>query len=85
MIIRGRVQGVGFRYFVMRRAGNLGLHGWVRNRPDGSVEVTAEGDETSLARLRQVLECGPSSARIDDIEEEWSEGPPRFQAFEITG
>ena len=66
----GRVQGVGFRYFVQSRARSLQLCGWVRNEDDGSVLVLAEGDQKSLDSLRQSLVRGPRSARVDSVEDE---------------
>ena len=66
--MRGRVQGVGFRWFVRDRARALNLAGWVRNQPDGSVEVAAEGDEQSLDRLRHELEVGPDGAAVDSVD-----------------
>ena len=68
-LVRGRVQGVGFRWFVRERARELGVHGWVRNLDDGSVEVEAEGDEASLDRLRRVLLEGPPGARVSAVED----------------
>lgn len=68
--VRGRVQGVGFRWFVRERARALGLTGWVRNRPDGSVEVLAFGDDTALQRLRALLRSGPTGAHVSDIEDQ---------------
>jgi len=67
-IIRGRVQGVGFRWFVMREAERLALGGYARNLPDGSVEVVSEGPETALETLEAHLRRGPSHARVDDVE-----------------
>jgi acylphosphatase len=67
-LIRGMVQGVGFRYFVLRHAARLGLSGWTRNLPEGSVEVVASGAETALAALEKELETGPSHARVDRVE-----------------
>jgi acylphosphatase len=67
--VRGRVQGVGFRYFVQQAGSALGLGGWVRNRSDGSVEAHAEGDEPTLARFREALEKGPPLSRVDDVHE----------------
>lgn len=64
----GVVQGVGFRWFVRERARRLGLAGWVRNLPDGSVEVAAEGDAGQLDLLRGELLRGPSGAAVDDLE-----------------
>ena len=84
-VIRGRVHGVGFRYFVLRRARAAGLTGWVRNRHDGSVEVEAEGDRASLEALVEALREGPPAARISAVEAEWSEGRPIHEGFEVTG
>jgi acylphosphatase len=67
----GRVQGVGFRWFVRERARRLGLAGWVRNLPDGAVEVAASGDAGQLELLRGELRRGPRGAlveAVDDIE-----------------
>lgn len=69
--IRGRVQGVGFRWFVREEARRLGLSGWVTNLDTGDVEVAAGGAEASLDRLRRALEVGPSGAavtQLDDLE-----------------
>ncbi len=68
-LVRGRVQGVGFRWFVLERARRLGVRGWVRNRPDGGVEVEAAGDAESLEDLRRLLAQGPSGARVSGVEE----------------
>lgn len=68
-LISGRVQGVGFRWWACRRAESLGLAGTVRNLPDGRVEVQAEGPDPAMQRFRSDLEHGPSTARVDDIEE----------------
>lgn len=66
-IIRGRVQGVGFRWFVMREAERLKLGGYVTNLPDGSVEVVSQGPEEALGMLEVQLRRGPSHARVDDV------------------
>ncbi len=68
-IVRGRVQGVGFRHFTIRTARSLGLRGTVRNMPDGTVEVRAAGPPEDLESLRERLARGPSPARVDDIRE----------------
>lgn len=65
--VRGRVQGVGFRGFTRREARALGLAGWVRNRPDGTVEVQAEGQASALALLATRLGEGPRGARVDAL------------------
>jgi acylphosphatase len=67
LIVTGRVQGVGFRDFVARRARALGLAGWVRNRSDGSVEVLAEGDASALEALRAACQGGPPAARVAEV------------------
>jgi acylphosphatase len=66
-VVRGRVQGVGFRYFVREYAQIEGLHGWVTNRADGAVEVFAEGERESLRRFEMQLRKGPPAARVDDL------------------
>jgi acylphosphatase len=68
-VVRGRVQGVGFRWFVKERARDLGVRGWVRNRTDGSVEVEAEGESVSLDQLRRALSEGPPGARVSVVDE----------------
>lgn len=68
VLVRGRVQGVGFRWFVVHEARALGLTGWVRNNEDGSVEVAARGDEAAIATLRQRLAAGPPAARVDGVD-----------------
>ena len=68
--VEGRVQGVGFRWFVHREAGELTLRGWVRNTESGAVEVMAAGTAEQLSRLRAVLEKGPRGSRVDHIAEE---------------
>lgn len=70
-IVHGDVQGVGFRYFVQRRADDMGLAGWVRNRPDGSVEVLVEGNRAALARMLELLGRGPGMANVDRVDVEW--------------
>jgi acylphosphatase len=67
-LIRGRVQGVGFRMFADHYAEREGLHGWIRNRPDGCVEAHAEGDVAAVERFERVLRQGPPHARVDDVE-----------------
>ncbi|MGO8934900.1 MAG: acylphosphatase [Terracidiphilus sp.] len=68
-LIQGRVQGVGFRWFVQREAAELELRGWVRNTEDGDVEVVAAGDAGNLDELRVSLRRGPRGARVDRIAE----------------
>ena len=68
-VVSGRVQGVGFRWFVEREAAQIGVTGWVRNRPDGDVEVMASGTRQQLSGLRQRLQEGPRAARVDHVAE----------------
>lgn len=66
-IVTGRVQGVGFRYFVVRQARALGLTGWVRNLPDGTVEALAAGPGPAVEELEEALRQGPSASRVEDV------------------
>jgi acylphosphatase len=67
-VIGGRVQGVGFRYFTGAAAAREGILGWVRNMPDGRVEVSAEGDAEALERFERSLRNGPPQARVDRVD-----------------
>jgi acylphosphatase len=67
VVIKGRVQGVGFRHFAIEHAGRLGLTGWVRNVPNGDVEVVAEGEEHLLDQFLVALKQGPLGAVIQDV------------------
>ena len=69
LLAKGRVQGVGFRWFVRETARRLDLAGWVLNRPDGSVEVAAEGNAAEIDALRSAVRDGPPGARVDAVEE----------------
>lgn len=82
-VVHGRVQGVGFRDFVATTAARLGVRGAVRNEPDGSVTVVAEGGEPAVDRLRDELGRGPRSARVDRLEECTLETRPPGERFEL--
>jgi len=69
-LVKGRVQGVGFRWFVHREAAELTLRGWVRNTEDGHVEVVAAGTPEDLAELRRALNKGPRGSRVDAVLEQ---------------
>jgi acylphosphatase len=86
-LIRGRVQGVGFRWFVHREAADLGLRGWVRNTDAGEVEIVAAGEAETLAELRAELHKGSRGSRVDAvIEHELEEAEGELLgAFEIEG
>jgi acylphosphatase len=84
-LVRGRVQGVGFRWFVEREAHILQIAGWVRNNPDGSVEVLAVGTREQLSELRSRLQEGPRAARVDNVEESEAEPVPGLNSFQVRG
>lgn len=70
VVVRGRVQGVGFRWFVREAARRASLRGWVRNNPDGSVELLASGDGASVDALVAAVRLGPDGAVVDAVEVE---------------
>ena len=84
-IVRGRVQGVGYRWFVDHEARQLGLAGWVRNNFDGTVEVLAMGSEQQQADLRSRLRQGPRAARVDEVQESPAELVDGLTTFRIEG
>jgi acylphosphatase len=81
-IITGRVQGVGFRYFTHRTAGEHNIKGWVRNLPSGAVEMCAIGDDDAMARFMDEVERGPSLAMVEHIEIRDVE-PESYSGFSI--
>ena len=84
-VVRGRVQGVGFRWFVEREAHLLGIAGWVRNNHDGSVEVLAQGTRDQLSGLRSRLREGPRAARVDEVAESEAQPKDGLSSFRIEG
>ena len=82
-IVRGRVQGVGYRFFAERAARELDVRGWVRNLPDGSVEAVAEGEEDAISRFFDRLRQGPRGSRVEQLAEE-DLSIRGFSSFEIT-
>ena len=81
--VLGRVQGVGYRYFVIDRARELRLSGWVANRPDGSVRCVAEGPELLLRDLLGALWHGPPGARVSSVADAWSPATGEFEGFTV--
>lgn len=81
--VEGRVQGVGFRYFVMQSAMDLKLTGWVRNRWNGQVEVVAEGGRESLENLLGDLRRGPRANTSEQVQTNWETGTGEFKRFRI--
>jgi acylphosphatase len=84
-IVRGRVQGVGFRWFVEREAHMLGIAGWVRNNHDSSVEVLAQGTRDQLTGLHSRLREGPRAARVDAIDVADARPTEGVSSFRIEG
>src|SRR5436853_2933486 len=84
-VVRGRVQGVGFRWFVEREAHMLRIAGWVRNNHDGSVEVLAQGSRDQLSGLHSRLREGPRAARVDNVEVSEARPVAGLSAFRIEG
>lgn len=83
-LVRGRVQGVGYRYFVSERARRLGLRGYARNNEDsGDVEVVAQGQRAEIERLLSQLWQGPSAAQVHDVQTQWREPTEHFSGFHI--
>lgn len=81
--VYGRVQGVGFRLFVLRKACGANLAGYVRNTRGGAVEVVAEGEPVDLETLLDYLREGPMHARVDRLESRWDEPTGEFERFEV--
>jgi acylphosphatase len=79
--ITGRVQGVGFRWRAMSSAQSLRISGWVRNNPDGSVAVWAEGEELELQQFLRWLRLGPPYAEVKVVTVSWSEPTGRYDGF----
>ena len=84
--VRGHVQAVGFRWFVVGQAERLGLTGWVQNGSDGrTVQVVAEGAADALEQLIEALRTGPPAARVETLDATWSETTDGYSAFEFRG
>ena len=84
-IVTGRVQGVGFRWFVEKEAREIGVSGWVRNTDNGNVEVLASGTPDQLECLRKALKHGPRAARVDEVHEVAVEQEHSDPSFRIEG
>jgi len=83
IVVNGLVQGIGFRYFVLRQAQNLGVNGYVRNLYTGEVLTVAEGDRSLVEELIKQLRIGPSHAHVKNCKVEWSESNDEFKTFEV--
>jgi len=84
LIIEGRVQGVWFRDSTRREANTLGVFGWVRNRPDSTVEVLAEGPEDQVRKMVSWCHQGPPYARVSKVDETQEEWQGEFNSFDIV-
>ncbi len=82
-IFSGRVQGVSFRYFCATKAAQLGVDGWVKNLPDGSVELVGEADKDRLECLLEACRQGPALARVDAVSVQWEDATGEFDGFDI--
>ena len=82
-VVHGRVQGVSFRYYTMMKAHQLGLTGWVRNQPDGTVETLAEGDRELLDAFLEFLNDGPPAARVTQVDAHWYPASGNFFTFDV--
>lgn len=81
--VRGRVQGVGYRYYVVEQAMRLGLTGWVANDQEGGVRCVAEGPRPYLDSLLEALHEGPASSIVESVTEDWLPYTGRWDSFEI--
>jgi acylphosphatase len=80
-IVEGRVQGVGFRAFVISRAEQMGLAGWVRNCWDGTVEIVAEGERETLEKLLSAIRKGPPASYVSGVKTDWGTASGEFNRF----
>lgn len=83
IVVRGIVQGVNYRWFTQRRASDLGLTGFARNAPDGSVQITLEGERERIEQLLEALRVGPSAAVVESVQVEWHAPSGEFDRFEV--
>lgn len=83
IIVKGMIQGVGFRYFVFNRANGLGLAGFVHNVYNGDVEIEVEGDRSLIEEFIKEIKVGPRSAHVVDIKIHWVEKSNNYQSFEV--
>jgi acylphosphatase len=84
LIVRGRVTGVFFRAATQREARRLGITGWVKNRPDGNIEIVAEAEEDAIREMVSWAQHGPSVARVDDVDVRWRSYTGEFSDFRIV-
>ena len=83
ILISGKVQGVGFRYFTRQNAMKLGVHGYAKNLPNGKVEVVAEGDKATLDEFVKILWKGPPASRVEDVKVEARPHSGEYTSFGV--
>lgn len=83
IIVEGRVQGVNFRYYVLRKANELGINGYVRNLKDGDVEILAQGTRDSIDKLIEYVKSNPGSSFVTNLDVNWEEPKTYFSKFQI--
>ena len=83
-LVSGRVQGVGFRYFVQDVAAREGVTGYVKNLPDGRVEALVEGDAEAVERVERALRSGPGGARVEDVDVDLRDPSGAYTSFRVT-
>ncbi len=84
IFVLGEVQGIGFRNFVRWQARVLGLTGWVKNLPDGRVEVLVEGEESKVLNLLKLIKEGPPLAEVERVDVDWEESSGQLSGFEVN-
>lgn len=84
IVVSGVVQGVGFRFFTVNLARRLGLRGWVKNKPDGTVEIRAEGDKPAMFAFINELRIGPRWATVRDVNVQWTPPEDSYHSFDIV-
>lgn len=83
VLVSGLVQGVGYRFFTVRKAEEYGLTGWVRNLPNGKVEVVVEGDKGIIEEFLKELEVGPPAAHVIGLDVKWEDYKGEFKTFDV--
>ena len=84
LVICGRVQGVGFRFFTREAALREGMTGWVRNLPDGRVEAWVEGESEAVTRVERAMRSGPAGARVEEVVVDVEDAAGTYKGFSIT-
>lgn len=84
IIVKGIVQGVGYRFFALRQAQSGRLKGWVRNRPNGNVEIEVEGEQDQIDAFIEELKTGPRFAQVTDVIVTWKDFKDKFSSFDVA-